>query len=170
MTHPISRRCSSAKRVAHGKKMDDPIRRPCLRCGRLTRANLSSQLCVGCDEAAGLGEPLEREEHSKATEWLRAHWQTGWLHVAPEGKRSARQGKMRRQAGVKTGVPDFFCFTPAGQSDIAIELKTPTGRRSKAQIEWEVLLVAAGWRYELCIGAGGAIEVLNAAIKKIVMW
>jgi len=111
-------------------------------------------------------EPTEKEIHCEVTKWLRDNWTTGWVHVAPEGQRSARQGRMRKLAGVSTGYPDLMCYTPKGTPDIAIELKTITGRLSPAQLHWEALLLAAGCQYYVCRSSTEAIRILEDVLLR----
>lgn len=56
-----------------------------------------------------------------------------------------RKGK--RATGLGKGSPDVLCVIPGVRAEyIWFELKTPTGRRSPAQIEWHAKAARLGMR------------------------
>lgn len=76
------------------------------------------------------------------------------LHHSPnEGllPRTARDGAKRKAMGCRPGFPDLVLLLPRrGYAYLCIELKTPTGRQSLAQREYQEAVEAAGGRYEIC--------------------
>lgn len=79
-----------------------------------------------------------------------------WLHAIPNGgKRSAVTGARLKAEGVKPGIPDLFLpFTipmPGSYDEwyygLYIEVKTPEGRQSKEQKEFEKFAIEQGYKY-----------------------
>ncbi len=76
------------------------------------------------------------------------------LHAIPNGGHRHKAVAARLKAeGVKAGVPDV-CLPVArgGHHGLYIEMKTATGKPSKLQRRWLVLLREQGYRAELCHG------------------
>lgn len=59
---------------------------------------------------------------------------------------SAQQGLKAKAQGRVAGVADLTFYKPGGQP-ILIELKTPTGRQSPDQKQWQKAVEDAGYRY-----------------------
>lgn len=75
------------------------------------------------------------------------------FHVANEldspGDNAIR-GAIRRSEGIVKGVSDLILLIPRGQYfGLMIEMKTKDGYQSKWQKEWEQLVTAQGYRYEV---------------------
>ena len=63
---------------------------------------------------------------------------------------NAIRGAIRRSEGIVKGVSDFILLIPRLQwHGLMIELKTEEGRQSSAQKEWQMLVEAQGYRYEV---------------------
>lgn len=80
-----------------------------------------------------------------------------WFHVPNGEKRDARTAAILKQMGVRPGVADlvFLCVPPA-----CIELKTPTGRQSPPQAEFEAECSPLGVRYAVCRSVGEVAQAL----------
>lgn len=78
------------------------------------------------------------------------------------GVRVAMHTALRmKQAGYKKGIPDLLIFEPRnGYCGLALEVKTPTGRASEHQKEWQRQLQERGWKAVISKG-------LDACIKEI---
>lgn len=75
------------------------------------------------------------------------------FHVENElnfaGNNSIR-GAIRRSEGIVKGVSDLILLIPRRDwHGLMIELKTEDGRQSLAQKEWQSLVEAQGYRYEI---------------------
>ena len=78
-------------------------------------------------------------------------------HPKNEGNGNRRQGAIAKAEGVTKGVADLILHVPSfpGQEtnwvfyfcSLAIEMKTPTGKQSPEQKEWQRLFEAAGGLY-----------------------
>jgi len=67
------------------------------------------------------------------------------FHVPNGGSRNAREGAKFKTMGVIRGVSDFLFIY---QSNLyAIELKTPSGRQSREQLDWQELVTKEGVVY-----------------------
>lgn len=64
---------------------------------------------------------------------------------------SAITGAIRKAMGVTRGVSDTLLLVPSGPyHGLCIEYKTPDGQQSEYQKEWQSLVEAQGYRYEIC--------------------
>lgn len=76
------------------------------------------------------------------------------FHVANENDRSdsnAIQGAIRKAMGVVSGVSDLILLVPSGPfHGFCIEMKDEKGTQKPAQKEWQALVEAQGYRYEVC--------------------
>ena len=79
------------------------------------------------------------------------------------GVRVAMHTALRmKQAGYKKGIPDLLIFEPRnGYVGLALEVKTPTGRASEHQKDWQIKLQERGWRAEICKGLNACIECID---------
>lgn len=75
------------------------------------------------------------------------------FHVANELDTSGDnmiKGAIRRSEGIVKGVSDLVLLIPrGGYHGLMIEMKTETGYQSKWQKEWQSLVQAQGYRYEV---------------------
>lgn len=83
-------------------------------------------------------------------------------HVPNGGYRNAREGARLKAQGVKPGVPDL-CIPVArsGFHGLYIEMKTETGKPSKAQTKWIYTLRVQGYCAYVCRGAESAIDLID---------
>ena len=73
------------------------------------------------------------------------------FHVENEDQHgSAFTGSIRRAQGIVRGVSDLILLIPRGRfHGLMIEMKTKDGYQSSFQREWESLVKAQGYRYEV---------------------
>lgn len=76
------------------------------------------------------------------------------FHIENENSRSdsnAIQGAMRKAMGVVAGVSDLILLVPTNKHHgLCIEMKDKDGQQRKEQKEWQYLVEAQGYRYEIC--------------------
>ena len=76
------------------------------------------------------------------------------FHVPNENDRADSnpiQGAIRKSLGVVSGVADFVCLIPRGRHGaLLIEMKDEKGEQKPAQKEWQAIVEAQGYRYEVC--------------------
>lgn len=73
------------------------------------------------------------------------------LHHSPNGgRRDAREGARFKQMGVQAGFPDLLLLVASeSKHGLLIELKSRTGKQSEFQKEYQSLVEAQGYRYEV---------------------
>ncbi len=98
---------------------------------------------------------------AKCVQWLwNEHPETRGLYIAipNENSRSVYEtkkqqlvsGAMRKAVGVMAGAADTALFFPRGGYNAAfIEFKTPIGRQSSVQYEWQQKVERAGYYYTI---------------------
>lgn len=89
------------------------------------------------------------------------------LHHSPNGgRRNAREGGRFKAMGTKAGFPDLALLLPRkGFHGLFIEMKSPKGRQSESQGEWQKNLVDNGYRYELCRTFDDFRTIINDYLK-----
>ena len=90
------------------------------------------------------------EEFKLQAQCFRFHWnerpqERGRLFTVNNNSGGKFEGAIMKAMGVVAGVADMMYLSDAGL--IALEFKTPTGRQSPAQKEWQETIEAAGYRY-----------------------
>ena len=90
------------------------------------------------------------EEFKLQAECFRYHWnewpqERGRLFTVNNNSGGKFEGAIMKAMGVVAGVADMMYLSDAGL--IALEFKTPTGRQSPAQKEWQAVIEAVGYRY-----------------------
>jgi hypothetical protein len=90
------------------------------------------------------------EEFKLQAQCFRFHWnerpqERGRLFTVNNNSVGKFEGAIMKAMGVVAGVADMMYLSDAGL--IALEFKTPTGRQSPAQKEWQAVIEAAGYRY-----------------------
>ena len=73
------------------------------------------------------------------------------LFAVPNGgRRDPVTGARLKAEGVVAGVADLILFLPSDKHHaLCIEMKTPRGRQSSSQKEWQLLVELYGYRYEV---------------------
>lgn len=90
-----------------------------------------------------------------------------WFHPPNEGKRNPVAGRLAKEKGLKSGVPDVIIFDNFGEySGTAIELKVKGRKQTESQIEWECKLRKCRWSYHVCRSIDEVIEVLKTNYNK----
>lgn len=76
------------------------------------------------------------------------------FHIPNENDRAdsnAIQGAIRKAMGVVAGVSDLILLVPTKKyHGLCIEMKDKDGQQRKEQKEWQILVEAQGYRYEIC--------------------
>ena len=90
------------------------------------------------------------EEFKLQAQCFRYHWnerpqERGRLFTVNNNSGGKFEGAIMKAMGVVARVADMMYLSDAGL--IALEFKTPTGRQSPAQKEWQAVIEAAGYRY-----------------------
>jgi hypothetical protein len=90
------------------------------------------------------------EEFKLQAQCFRYHWnerpqERGRLFTVNNNSGGKFEGAIMKAMGVVAGVADMMYLSDAGL--IALEFKTPTGRQSPAQKEWQAVIESAGYRY-----------------------
>lgn len=90
------------------------------------------------------------------------------VHIANEGKRSARYGAELKRLGLRKGFPDLFIpEAKKGFHGLFLELKRDIkSKPTKAQLEWIAKLNAAGYYAKVCYGADAAIKEIQKYFKE----
>lgn len=68
----------------------------------------------------------------------------------------------RRAEGIVKGVADCqLAIARGGYHGLFVEFKTDKGRQSEAQVAWQQLVEAQGYRYEICRGLNEFKALIN---------
>jgi len=72
------------------------------------------------------------------------------FHVPNGGYRTATTARNMKLEGVVAGVADLILLVPSRSScGLCIEMKTPKGRQTPRQKQWQEAVTAMGYRYEI---------------------
>ncbi len=82
-----------------------------------------------------------------------------WSAIEHAQQMSAREGKRRKDKGVRRGLPDLVFWMC--ERCLCIELKTPTGRQSPAQKDFAALVTAQRHDYRICRSVDDVEAVLR---------
>jgi len=99
---------------------------------------------------------IEHRSQVAFVRWLDAN-DIYYFAIPNGGARNAITGKRLKDEGVKAGVPDLFLYGLR----LFIEMKSPTGRLSPAQVARHKELREAGYRVEICHSAEEAIKLVE---------
>lgn len=90
------------------------------------------------------------------------------VHIANEGKRSARYGAELKRLGLRKGFPDLFISEARkGFYGLFLELKRDVkSKPTKEQLEWIAKLNAAGYYATVCYGGDAAIREIKTYFKE----
>ena len=100
--------------------------------------------------------PLEAVEHLR----LRAKPDVLWLHPANGGTRDIREAARFKRMGVLAGASDLLLWHRG--NSFALELKSPGGRLSDAQLEFLARFNDAGGHGANAEGVDRALAILEA--------
>jgi hypothetical protein len=90
-----------------------------------------------------------------------------WCHSVPNdaaGSNAVRQGQQITM-GLFPGVADLVVWLPGGRV-MYLEVKTPTGKQSPAQVKFQARCDAAGIPYAVARSVESAVEEIAKIIKK----
>jgi hypothetical protein len=91
------------------------------------------------------------------------------FHIANELDRpdaNAMIGARRRAEGIIRGVSDLILMIPRGKYHaLCIEMKTESGVQSRYQKDWQGLVEAQGYRYEVCRSKEQFKEILEGYLS-----
>jgi hypothetical protein len=101
--------------------------------------------------------------------WFRAQYPGYILFAIPNGgKRGEVEGGILKGEGVLAGVADLFLSMPSGRySGLYIEIKTPKGRHSPAQKDFEKRVVMSGYAYVICRSVEEFIETIEKYLHHV---
>ena len=111
--------------------------------------------------------------------WFRTqypHYAMLMTHPINEGSEHSERDKRRqvihKKEGTVAGVPDLLLFMPAVFDDVTyfglgIEMKTPTGRQSQEQKDYQKMFEAAGYKYVVVRSLEEFKQVVNDWIAHV---
>ena len=75
----------------------------------------------------------------------------GCMFAVPNGgHRNIQTARLLKAEGVTSGVSDLLLLVPKREyHGLCIEVKTPVGRQSENQKNWQRIIEAQGYRYEI---------------------
>lgn len=115
---------------------------------------------------------MREEEHNiqaACVRWFNLQWPEyrGLLFAIPNGgaRSKATAGKLKAE-GVVPGVADLILLVPKQWAfALAIEMKTPKGRQSPEQMEWQRKVEDHGYRYAVCHSLDEFMAVVNGYLQ-----
>lgn len=100
-------------------------------------------------------------------DWTHRDISKSLLSFANGGKRDAVTGAKLKAEGVRAGAPDLILLLPRGKYHaLAIEMKTPKGRQSPAQKEWQAYFESMGGKYVVCRSLEEFIEAIESYLNE----
>lgn len=130
----------------------------------------------------------ESKLQQQCVAWFRAQYpQYAMLltHVANEGNGNRVTGAIHKAEGTVEGVPDLLLFMPAEYKEhskglnmtmihhyyaLGIELKTPKGKQSQSQKDYQKMFETASYRYEVVRSFDTFRNVVNEYIGNVRDW
>ena len=112
-----------------------------------------------------------RHEESKiqmqCLKWFWLQYPKHTLFAIPNGgKRSAIEAGIMKAEGVLAGVADcFFMKENVQYNGLFIEIKTPKGKQTEKQKEFELRAKAEGYDYKVCRSLEDFMTTINEYIK-----
>lgn len=99
--------------------------------------------------------------------WFKLQYPKIVIHHSPNECRSPREGAKRKAMGVWKGFPDLFIPLPLnGYCGLFVEIKTPIGRQSKEQKEFELWCEEHNYKYSLVRSLDDFIVVVKDYIRE----
>jgi len=93
------------------------------------------------------------------------------FHVPNENDRSDSniiQGAIRKSMGVVAGVSDFLLLVARGKyHGLCIEMKDEHGQQKPAQKEWQKIVEAQNYRYEICRSLEQFKQIIEEYLNEI---
>ena len=101
--------------------------------------------------------------------WFRLQYpqlQTLLFAVPNGGSRNKIEAAKLKATGVTPGVADLiFLIAKQGYNNLLIEMKTPSGRQSPVQRDWQEKAEAAGSKYVICRSVDEFTQSINQYIN-----
>lgn len=116
--------------------------------------------------------PHEEEHHLQCAcvQWFRLQYPdfSGSLFAVPNGgRRDKVTGAKLKAEGVKAGVSDLVLLKQRhGCGALLVEMKTPSGRQSQSQRQWQRAVEADGYRYAVCRTIEDFITIVNEYLNE----
>jgi len=88
------------------------------------------------------------------------------IHIPNGRHRSKREAFLLKQEGVTAGVADLALFVPKSHPALFIEMKTPTGRQTDTQKEWQRHVTDAGYKYVVVRSVDEFVDTINFYLTK----
>lgn len=117
-----------------------------------TKRDIEHQLQVACVNWFNLQYPMLR----------------GCLIAVPNGgRRDPVTGARLKAEGATAGVSDLILFHRGKDSGaLLIEMKTPTGRQSQGQKQWQQKMQSQGYQYVVCRSLDDFMRVVTSYIRE----
>jgi hypothetical protein len=99
-------------------------------------------------------------------QYLRIRYPSVKFTISPITKLSIQQGAKQKRMGYTKGSPDLLIFAARrGFHGLLIELKSPGGRVSPEQKDWQEYLTREGYKAAVCFGSEEAISLIDGYLK-----
>jgi len=87
----------------------------------------------------------------------------GYLFAVPNGgHRNIQTARSLKAEGVTSGVSDLLLLVPKREyHGLCVEVKTPVGRQSENQKNWQRIIEAQGYRYEIVRSLDEFVELVR---------
>ena len=84
------------------------------------------------------------------------------ITVPNGGSRNKREAAIMKAEGIRAGAADLILLTPrGGYGALCVEMKSPTGKQSPEQKEWQKQAEYAGNKYVVCRSVEEFIKEIN---------
>lgn len=89
----------------------------------------------------------------------------GLLYLNHNNPRNAINGSILKAMGMVAGVADMTYLHPDGV--MFLEFKTPKGKQSEAQKNWQKLVESKGYRYHLVFSVADFCQIMNINLQGV---
>lgn len=111
----------------------------------------------------------ESKLQQKCIKWFRLQYRelAPLLFAVPNGgKRNILEAKILKEEGVTAGVSDLILLVSRhGYNALCIEMKTPEGRQSETQINWQRKAETHGNKYLIIRSFEQFVHAINAYLR-----
>lgn len=123
---------------------------------------------------------LEENLQAACVKWFRIQYPQydGLLfHVPNGGRRNLKEAARLKAEGVTPGVADLLLLVPQWYTTwrgyegclyagLCIEMKTPKGRQSPEQKEWQYKVEGMGYKYAVCHSLDEFMDTINNYLNR----